>query len=558
MRLFPVWDISHGDDYTSPLDALLQSRGLSLDDLQVGPECLHPPSALTDLEAGVERLVKAVRQGEKILIYGDYDVDGVTSTAVMLDFLEAVGASCDYMLPDRHRDGYGIKPPAVRRALERRAEVIVTVDNGISAFEALAVAQQEGIDVVVVDHHHQLGELPVAHSVINPNRLDCSYPFKGLAGVGVTFKVVQALSEVLMEGAARRRYLNGLLDLVALGTVADVMPILGENRVLVQRGLQVMEQTQRPGLRQLKAVARCAEGPLSTTSLGFYLGPRINVAGRLESPDLALKLLRARSDAEAAEMAGRLDSLNVKRQKMQRDGIEEAEALVSQEDLDKDRSIVLLGEGWHLGVVGLIAGKLCEKHCRPAIICTDQGSGGLYVGSARSIPGYNVSEGIAACAEHLVSFGGHAAAAGFSLKGENFEVFRAKLTDHANEHITAEDLKPRLNIDLKLRQEHVCEETIKELEALEPCGEGNRSPLFMVEGLKVVAVRRIGKDSSHLKVNLEAGGRPCAALWWGRGDAAQEIYPGQRLNAAFVLERDTYAGNGAVQLVLKDLDETEA
>ena len=553
MRLFPVWDIRHDDEYASPLEALLHGRGLSMDDLKVGPECLHPPAAFKDLEAGVERLAKAVRQGEKILVYGDYDVDGVTSTAVMLDFLETVGASCDYMLPDRHRDGYGIKPPAVRRALERGAQVVVTVDNGISAYEALELARQEGLDVVVIDHHHQLGELPAAHSVINPNRLDCSYPFKGLAGVGVTFKVVQALSEVLMDGGTRRRYLNDLLDLVALGTVADVMPVLGENRVLVQRGLQVMEQTKRPGLRHLKAVARCAEGPLSTTSLAFYLGPRINVAGRLESPDWALKLLRARSDGEAAELAARLDSLNGKRQKMQRDGIEEAESLIAPEDLESDRAIVLLGEGWHLGIVGLIAGKICEKYHRPTVACSDGGSGGLYVGSARSIPGYNISEGIASCAEHLVSYGGHAAAAGFSLKGDSFEAFRAGLIDHANAGISADDLKPSLQLDLKLRPEDVCAETLEGLAVLEPCGEGNRAPLFAVDGCKVVAVRRIGKDSSHLKINLQVGQRDCAALWWGRGEAAEQIHPGQTLSAAFALELDTYAGNGAVQMVLKDL-----
>ena len=556
MRLYPVWNIVHDDHYDDLVDALLISRSLTRDALKVGPEALHPPELLQDMSTAVERLERAVRGGEKIVVYGDYDVDGVCSTAVILDFLERVGADCDYLLPDRHKDGYGLKPPGVERALEKGARLIVTVDNGISAFEALELAAARHVDVVVVDHHQQLEELPRALAIVNPNRRDCAYPFKGLAGVGVTFKLVQALSGAFLQGDERRRYLNDLLDLVALGTVADVMPVLGENRLFIQHGLKIMQQTTRPGLRQLKDVAGYKDKPLKTTSLGFHLGPRINVAGRLETPDLALQLLRASSDGEAAQLADSLNKLNARRQALQREGMQEAESLVSPEDLDRDRVIVVLGE-WKMGIVGLLASKLSEQHSRPAVVCTEDANNGIYVGSARSIPGYDISQGISACAEHLATYGGHPAAAGFSLAADDFEAFRLALIAHANAHISAEDMQPSLDIDLMLKPADLALRTVEQLAELEPFGNGHEAPVFGLDDCRVVSVRQIGKGGLHFKAELEAGGRRCAALWWNQGAQAEAVRPGQRLCAAFTLEEDTYAGNGAVQMVVKDMYSQE-
>jgi single-stranded-DNA-specific exonuclease len=553
MRTFPVWDILYDDPYDSLVDVLLAGRGLTLDDLNVGPERLHAPERLKDLEQGVERIDRAIRQREKILVYGDYDADGVTSTALMLDFLEEVGAVFDYMLPDRHRDGYGIKPPAVEAALEKKAGLIVTVDNGVSAFEALEMAQRQGLDVVVVDHHKQLEELPLAHSIINPNRRDCDYPFKGLAGVGVAFKVVQALSQGFMEGTQRRRYLNNLLDLVALGTIADVMPVLDENRVLVRHGLKVMEDTKRPGLRYLKAIAGCADGPLNTTSVGFYLGPRLNVAGRLQTADLALQLLRAQQDNQAAVLADKLDRLNTQRRSLQKTAMLEAEDLVSAEDLENDRIIVLLGETWHLGIIGLLAGRLTEQYRRPAVVCSEEKGDGTYVGSARSIPGYDISVGISACASHLKTYGGHSEAAGFSLDGHAYEAFRAALLDHANAHISEADLQARLQVDLFIRPQDIAHDTLDLLRQLEPFGTGHRFPLFAVRDCQVASCRKIGKDHSHLKIGLTVGGQRCTALWWNKGAVADQLTQGQAMTIAFELEADSFTGNGAVQMVVKDM-----
>ena len=552
MRRYPVWNVIRDDPYDSLIDDLLAGRGLTRAALQVGPESLHPPEQMQDMATAVARLERAVRNREKIVVYGDYDVDGVCSTTVLMDFLEHVGADCDCLLPNRHKDGYGLKPPGVEAAIERGARVIVTVDNGISAYDAIELAAARGVEVVVVDHHQQLAELPRALAIVNPNRRDCAYPFKSLAGVGVTFKLVQALSEFFLSGEERRRYLNELLDLVALGTVADLVPVLGENRLFIQRGLQILQRTNRLGLRALKRVANSGDQPLDAASLGFRLGPRINVAGRLKTPDLALQLLRSKSEGEAAKLADELNQLNSQRQDGQREGIREVEEQVGPEEDVEDRIIVVLGE-WNVGIVGLLASKLCEKYARPAVVCTQGGDHGLCVGSARSIPGYDISEGIHACEEHLQTHGGHPAAAGFSLAADAFERFRLALIEHANTHISAEALQPVLDIDLMLKPADLTLDTVEQLAALEPFGNGHRRPVFALEDCRVVWSRQIGTNGHHFKAELEVGGRRCTALWWNQKDLADQVRPGDRLSVAFELEADTYTGNGAVQMVIKDL-----
>jgi len=553
MRLYPDWHILHDGPYESVYDALLASRHLSPEDLAVGPEGLHEPALLTDLTKAVERIHSAIRGRENIVIFGDYDVDGVTSTALFLDFLERVGARCDYILPDRHSDGYGMKPPGVRRAVDKEAGLLITVDNGISAFEGVDEAVKHGIDVIVIDHHRQNEHLPPAHSIVNPNRQDSTYPFGGLAGVGVTFKVVQALSAEFMDSDERRSYLNSLLDLVALGSVADVAPVLGENRVLIRYGMKVLERTPRPGLQELKRIAKCAEGPIGTSAIGFYLGPRLNSAGRLATADLALSLLRATTTDEASRLAAELDGLNGRRRELQQRGAVEAQALVTPDDLDTDRIIVVLGEDWNPGIIGLMASNLADRYFRPAIVCTDAGPDGMYVGSARSIPAYDITAGIASCAKYLANYGGHKAAAGFSLDAGNFELFRAALVDHANEHLTADDLRAELTIDLCLRIGDLDLETVRAVSTLEPFGNGNQVPLFAARGLEVRSMNRIGKDGDHLKVSLTAEDRRFSAIWWRQGDLADKLKRGDRMSVAFELEEDTFRGGGAIQLVIRDM-----
>ena len=553
MRTYPVWQVAHEGEYDSLLDVLLRSRNLSLADLDVGPEGLHRPELLTDLERGAERIERAVRRDETIVIYGDYDVDGVSSTALLLDFLERVGARCHALLPDRHVDGYGLKPPGVDKALALGANLVVTVDNGISAFEALQRAQSHGLDVVVIDHHRQNEELPPAHSIINPNRRDCDYPFKGLAGVGVTFKVVQRLSESLLPADGRRRYLNDLLDLVALGTVADVVPLLDENRVLVRYGLKAVERSARHGLRELRIAARCTRGPVDTTALAFYLGPRLNVAGRLEKPDLALALLRATDAEEGRRLALHLDELNGRRRQMQKAGVREAAELITEDLLARERLLCVLGEEWNLGVIGLIASNLSETYARPAVVATDVQRTGVYVGSARSIPAYDINDGISACSGHLTTYGGHAAAAGFSLPAGSFEEFRAALIDHANAHLTDADLEAHLDVDVELRPADIHMGTVEQLRRIEPFGQGHPVPVFVCRDLELAAVTRVGKDAEHLKLAFKIDGGVRPAVWWRQGQVARELEVGARIDVAFELTEDTFSGVGTVQMVVRDM-----
>lgn len=553
MRIYPQWDILHNDSYSSVVQALLAVRGLTPVDLEPGPETLHPPGLLLDLDKAVTRMEQAIRRKERIVVYGDYDVDGVTSTALLLDFLEQVDGEAGFLLPDRHVDGYGLKPAGVERALAMDARLIVTVDNGISAFEALELAAARGVDVVVVDHHQQLGGLPPATAVVDPNRTDCTYPFAGLAGVGVVFKLVQALSERFMQGTDRRIYLNGLLDLVALGTVADIMPVLGENRLLIQRGTQVLNRTCRPGLRQLLQAAGYGDRAVDSNGIAFRLGPRLNVAGRLDKPDLALQLLRATDETEAAALAENLNQLNSRRQELQRVGLAEAERLIGPQDLTGDRMIILLGEDWHLGVIGLVAGRLVEKYARPAVVCTAERGGGTYTGSARSIPAYDISAGIGACADLLVSYGGHPAAAGFSLEEDAFEAFRVRLLEHAQSHLSEQDLQARLTVDLLIRPADIGMATVKALEPLEPFGEGHPVPVFGAQGCRIARVRAIGRRNEHLKMELRFGDTRCGAVWWNMGDAAAALHPGARVDVAFALQADRYTGADAVQMVLQDM-----
>ena len=573
MQKYPVWTLRHNRDSDSgadgssgPLvDVVLANRGLTADDIEDSPGVLQDPFSMKDMDQLAERIVKAVRSGERIVVFGDYDVDGVTSTAVFMDFLDRVGADVTSILPDRYRDGYGMKPAGVQRAVEAGARVIVTADNGISSFKAVETANAAGIDVLVTDHHEPHGRLPDASAVVNPNRPDCGYGFKGLAAVGVAFKAVQALSDSLIDASERRAYLNSLLDLVALGTVADIAPMLGENRLLTRRGMQILDRTPRPGLQALKAVAGADTRPVDTTAIGFFLGPRINSAGRLESADLALDLLRATEAGQAARLAERLNGLNRRRRELELVGVKQAGEQVESLALDKHRILVTKGESWHLGVVGLIAGRLAEQYGRPGIACSEVRGDGSFTGSARSGAGYNMAEAIFRCADLLTEYGGHADAGGFTGSLDHFEAFKTRMEADAAERISDEDLRTRLELDAALRPEEISLETVTALSALSPFGSGNEAPLFMVQDCTVERAIAVGKGA-HLKMNVDTASsagradgaarwspRICDAVWWGKGELAGRLRRGDRVDVACAIESNTWNGRTQVQLVLEDM-----
>ena len=557
---YPVWHVRHKGDYDALPDVILANRSLTNEHLSDSPEILNDPYLMRDMDRIVERVAKAIRRGEHIVVFGDYDVDGVTSTAVLLDFFDSVGAHASFLLPDRYRDGYGIKPPGVARALKMGAQLIVTADNGISAFEAVDTANAAGVDVVVIDHHHpqadhecpQRDKLPDALALVNPNRSDCDYPFKGLAAVGLAFKVVQALASEFIVESERRRYLNALLDLVALGTVADMAPMIAENRLLTRHGMQVLSRTPRPGLQALKAVARATHRSVDTTTIGFFLGPRINSAGRLSSADLALDLLRSDDHARAQRLADTLNGLNGERQTLQSDGMAQAERMVEEEGLDAQRILVVRGENWHLGVVGLIAGRLVEKFYRPALVCTHFRKDGIYTGSARTAGGYNIVEAIFRVSDLLTEFGGHADAAGFSVPADKYPEFRARLIADAAERLSEDALTPQLEVDVVLKPPDISLATVEALGKLAPFGAKNESPRFVARNCRIADARAVGRGA-HLKLSVDTGANLHDAIWFRNGERVYELSVGDRVDLAFALDANTWQGRTKVQMVVEDM-----
>ena len=553
MHRYPIWHIRHQGAYESIRDVYLSNRNLTSGQIDNSTDHLHDPYLMHDMERGVDRIEKAIRDGERITVFGDYDVDGVTSTALLLDFLDTVSANAQPLLPDRYRDGYGMKAATVEYAINDGTKLIITADNGISAFDAIEKAQGVGVDVVVIDHHSPQDRLPPAHAVINPNRPDCEYPFKGLAAVGVAFKVVQAASERFMGGHERRGYLNSLLEYVALGTVADMAPMKGENRLLTRRGMQVLEKSTRHGIRALKSISS-TKGKIDSTSIGFFLGPRINSAGRIQKADAALDLLRAKNPVDASRLAEDLNALNLQRQELQHTGIEDAERQVVEERLAYHRLILVKGD-WHLGVIGLIAGRLKERYNQPTIAVSGAKSD-TFVGSARSAGGYNIVEGIFRASDHLTQYGGHADAAGFSLKPENFEAFREQIVSDACEHLSDTDLTPRLDLDLTLRPEDISLRTVEDLEAFAPFGVQNEAPRFAAVRCRIDRVDTIGQDAAHLKMQVQTGKTRCEAIWWREGEMVYELNRGDIVDLAFTLEARSWNGRTSLQMVLQDMRPT--
>ena len=557
MRQYPIWHLRYRGAYDSLVDVLLDNRSLTREAISDAPEMLLDPLRMQDMDRAVGRILDARKKGERVVVFGDYDVDGVTSTALLMDFLDRVGIDAVALLPDRYRDGYGMKPQGVERALAAKADLILTSDNGISAFEAIAVARAAGVDVVVIDHHQPEDRLPDALAVVDPNRPDCGYAFKGLAAVGVAFKVVQAASTGLMRREERVPYLNSLLDLVALGTVADVAPMVSENRLLTRRGMRVMDKTTRPGLRALREAAGSADKPVNTTAIAYFLGPRINSAGRLGSAGLALDLLRSRDEEEARRLAEALNALNARRMDLQNAGIDEAREQVEKGGLVCDRMLVVHGEDWHLGVIGLIAGRLSEVYGRPSAVCTGVRKDGTFTGSARTSGGYNIVEAIFRCADLLSEFGGHAEAAGFTLPAKKLEAFRDRLIRDANQALTEEALIRRLEVDVELDASDISLESVSLIEALEPFGPLNESPCFMVKDCSVRASNSVG-GGKHLKMRLQIEKQVVEAIWWRQGALTGTLSAGKRVDVAFSLVKNIWNGHEKVELEVKDVRPAEA
>jgi len=466
---------------------------------------LHDPSRMRDLDAAVERIEAAVARGERIAIYGDYDVDGVCATVVLARVLRALGADVTPFIPHRVRDGYGLSGDALERLYVEGCRLVVTVDNGITRAAEIAQARERGLDVVVTDHHEPGDDLPPC-PVVDPKRHDDDYPFKGLAGCGVAFKVAWALADRRGPGfaASFRSMVPDLLAVVAIGTVADVVPLLDENRILVRGGLKALSGTKHAGLRALLQVSRCDGRALRASDVGFRIGPRINAAGRLDSAHLALDLLLCEETERAQELARQLDAGNRERQRIERRQAEEAfaqaESQVGSEDAP---AIVLAKDEWHPGVIGIVAARVAERYGRPAALIALDGEEGK--GSARSFGDVRLHEALAACTDHLRTHGGHALAAGFTIDPSRVEAFRESFVEAIRGQRGAEP-GPRV-VDAELPLDAIHRSLANEIALLQPFGCDNDEPLFCAHGVRAAGrPRRVGADGQHL-VFYAAGGR---------------------------------------------------
>ncbi|MEZ4768759.1 MAG: single-stranded-DNA-specific exonuclease RecJ [Caldilineales bacterium] len=552
--------------HVSPLVVqLLWSRGVQAPDeveaFLAGVARVDNPFRMAGMNEAVERIRRAIRSGERIAVYGDFDADGVTATALMVQTLSALGAFVRPYIPHRVDEGYGLNNNALSELARDGQRLIITVDCGIRAVDEVAFANRLGLDVIVTDHHSVGPVLPPALACINPKRGDCDYPFKGLAGVGLAFKLAQALLRAQQQAPVRRDQTvdldeADLLDLVALGTVADLAPLLDENRALVQRGLERINRPQRPGLQALINKTGLTLGQITSTSIGYVLGPRINAAGRLESAMLAYELLQTDDVFKAASLSGELDHLNARRQQLTAQSVEAAQAQIEADGTDGFLYMVASQE-FLSGIVGLVAGRLVEQYYRPSLVVElgDRQSRG----SARSIAEFDITSALDRCAAAglLVRHGGHAAAAGFTVENKKLPALKTMLQEIAADDLGAKDLQPSLRIDAEIALGDVDWATWGLLQQMEPTGYANPQSLFMSRRVQVRDARKVGAGGAHLKLTVsdpDAG--PRREVAWDAIAFRQGHWFGKLprvIDLAYKLDENNWNGNKRLQLVVEDL-----
>ncbi len=508
-------------------------------------EDLHDPSEMRDLEAAAERILAAIERGERILVQGDYDVDGITSTFLLYSALEELGARVEYRIPHRIKDGYGLTVEAIDEAKRRGCTLVVTVDCGITASEAIGHARGLGIDTVVTDHHEPPALLPDAVAIVNPLRPGCAYPFKSLAGVGVTFKLVERLLRGRGGLDRARRY----LDVVALGTIADVVPLVGENRVLARLGLDRLNQEPRLGLSALIAVAALKGKRITSGHVAFVLAPRINAAGRMGNAEQGLRLLLARDQEEADTIARSLEEDNLQRRKHDERVLEEAVRMVHDEVGYPDCSSILLwSDRWHPGVIGIVASRLVERFQRPTVLVAIDGERGR--GSGRSLPGLDLTRLLDGCGDLLLAHGGHAFAAGLSVRRERLPELRERLERLVREQYRPDQFVQRLELDADLHAVECDMELVEWLERMAPHGLDNPEPVFRMADARLEQVQEVG-GGKHVRLVARDESGEVEAIGFGMGDRARPLARAGRADLAFVPTRNEWSGESRVQLKLK-------
>ena len=543
--------ISKENGLSNLISSILASRGIiEKEDVRefLNPtrDDFHDPFLMPDMEKAVDRILKAIQTQEKTIIYGDYDVDGITSITVLKKFLEERNLQVGEYIPNRLNEGYGLNKEAVKKIAKQGYKLIITVDCGISCIEEIKYATELGLEVIVTDHHEPAEELPKCLAVVDAKRKDNQYPFNQLAGVGVVFKLIQAISIKL--NLDNREYLK-YLDIVCVGTISDIVPLVDENRVITKLGLKLVPISKNIGLRTLLASTGYKE--VNSTTISFGIAPRINACGRMGEEKEALRLFLTNDLHEAKEITERLNNYNLERQETEKRIFKQA--LEQIENGEKDKSCIVLGqECWHHGIIGIVASKVTDIYFKPSILICFEGEEGK--GSGRSIPGFNLHDAVMNCDTYVEKFGGHSMAIGINVKRENFEKFKKEFEEYTqNSHIS--DIIPIIQIDKQVDIKKINIQEVNELKLLEPYGEGNKMPVFLIKNLKILSIRSLS-EGKHIKLKLGIDNHMIDAIGFNMGEVADKYLIGDKVDIVGSLEVNQFGGNENIQVNLKDLRKT--
>jgi len=515
---------------------------------------LHDPYLMMDMEKSVGRILKNIRFGKPIMVFGDYDVDGTTGAASLYISLTTFGADATYYIPDRDKEGYGLSPKGILTAKDNGIDLIITCDCGINAFDQVRYANELGVDIIITDHHTPGERLPKAFAVLNPKRIDCQYPFKGLCGGGVAFKLITALAKELNTPF---NDIEEILPLITLGTAADIVPIKDENRIIVNHGLKMMSSIKRPGFKALLELSGLSKN-ITVGKLIFGIAPRINAAGRLGDANRAVECMVTTDEQRGMALAKELDEENKRRQVIQQQVVNEAFLKVNAEaDLERERALVLADEGWHQGVVGIVASRVREKFHRPAVIIAMENGKGK--GSARSVKGFDLYSALSECKDLLDGYGGHPMAAGLSVSKKHLDGFRSAFLEVANEWITDEQLQPMITLDSEIILQDITPRFMDFLDKLSPYGPGNMRPKFALLDCTITGRPKvIGKTGEHIRFQIKQGMRSISAVGFGLADKYELLITGEPLDVACVVETNEWQGNVSTQLNIRDIRRSES
>lgn len=511
---------------------------------------LNDPFLMLHMDVAVDRVIRAIKDRESIMIYGDYDVDGTTSTSMLYLFLKEIHKGfLSYYIPDRVKEGYGLSPYGIKAAHENGVKLLIAVDCGITAISQVALANEYGIDIIICDHHHPGDTLPSALAILNPKQHECQYPFKELCGVGVAFKLAQAITEKLKLD---RELLMQHLDLVAIGSAADIVPLIGENRTLVKNGLKLVSEANKVGIRQLVKNANVFGKAVSTAQIVFSIAPRINAVGRLGDANRAVKLLISKDEAEAVEYASVLESENRNRRDINEVMFLEACEIVEEEfDFEKDKVIVVFKKGWHQGVIGIVASKLVERYYRPAIVIAEADDKGK--GSARSVENFDVFQALKSCEDMMVGYGGHKYAAGLTIELNKIPEFRRRLNEYAEINLPPSDLIPKIQIDAEINLDQIDQRLITLLNLFKPHGPANMRPIFLTSGVQIVGYPQL-MNERHIRMKIRQNGAVLDAVGFNLAHHYNKIGVGDKLlDVVYQIDENTWQGRTTVQLKLRDL-----